>query len=123
MQVNSDTGANYKYNELGGNGSTAFSGSGTATGAFNTIQVPDDSTSNIFNNAEIYIPNYLSSSQKSMSVDAVVENNSASTNTQNRIQAWLWTGTSAISSLTFTAQGSTNFLQYSTAYLYGVKNA
>jgi hypothetical protein len=123
MQINGNTGANYQYRELIGNGSTASSGSGTNSANFNSIQVPNDATSNTFNNVEIYIPNYAGSTQKSISVDAVTENNSASTNVQARFQAWLWLQTSAINQLTFTSQGSTNFLQYSTAYLYGISNS
>jgi hypothetical protein len=120
MQINANTGANYQYRELIGNGSTASSGSGTNSANFNSIQVPNDSTSSTFGNAEIYIPNYTGSTQKSISVDAVTENNSATTNVQVRLQAWLWLQTAAITRLTFTSQGSTNFLQYSTAYLYGI---
>jgi hypothetical protein len=122
MQINTDTGANYQYRELVGNGSSASTGSGTNSANFNSIQVPNDATSNTFNNVEIYLHNYAGSTQKSISVDAVTENN-ASTKVQVRLQAWLWLQTSAITQLTFTSQGATNFLQYSTAYLYGINKS
>jgi hypothetical protein len=75
-------------------------------------------TANVFNNTDIYIPNYASANNKSFSVDEVAENN-ATTGYQNII-AGLWSNTAAITSITLTCTG---FLQYSTAYLYGVKNS
>jgi hypothetical protein len=34
-----------------------------------------------------------------------------------------WSTTSAITSIKIEAQGGVNFVQYSTAYLYGIKNS
>jgi hypothetical protein len=72
-------------------------------------------TANVFNNTEIYIPNYTSSNNKSFSVDNVAENN-ATTGYQNII-AGLWSNTAAITSLTLTCTG---FLTNSTFSLYGL---
>lgn len=77
-------------------------------------------TSNTFNSAEIYIPNYAGSTNKSISVDSTQENNGTSI-VQN-LTAGLWSNTAAITSLSFGTAGG-NLVQYSTAYLYGVKNA
>lgn len=118
IQYNGDTASNYTYTELVGTGASTSSGTAT-TVRHNTIAPPDNTTANTFGNIEIYIPNYLSSSQKSSSVDAVTENNSTSTDVQMRIQAWRWSGTNAISSIKIFAPGQT-ILQYSTAYLYGI---
>jgi hypothetical protein len=71
------------------------------------------------NNMDIYLPNYAGSTNKSFSVDNVTERN-ASTADANLI-AGLWSTTSAITSISVAAAAS--FVQYSTAYLYGVKNA
>jgi hypothetical protein len=80
-------------------------------------------TSNTFSNCDIYIPNYTSSNNKSLSADSVIENNAAST--VMTLNAGLYTSSAAITGVTLTygtgSQGS--FIQYSTAYLYGVKNA
>jgi hypothetical protein len=78
-------------------------------------------TANTFGNGEIYIPNYAGSTQKSVSADAVAENNSA-TYIYSALNAGLWTGTAAITSIKLLIP-SYNFVQYSTAYLYGVSNA
>ena len=78
------------------------------------------STANSFSNWELYIPNYAGSTAKSMSVDAVTENN-ATTGQANTLAAGLWSGTSAITNISFAPAYS--FLQYSTAVLYGIKNS
>jgi len=77
-------------------------------------------TASTFSNTEIYIPNYAGSTNKSYSVDTVVENNA--TGTPMALAAGLWSNTAAITSITLTANTG-NYVQHSTAYLYGVKNA
>jgi hypothetical protein len=74
-------------------------------------------TSNTFSNSAVYIPNYRTSAAKSVSGDAVAENNA--TGAQMRIDAALWNNTDAINSITITV-GSGNFVQYSSATLYGI---
>ena len=78
------------------------------------------STSNTFTSYSLYIPNYLSSNQKSSSLDSVTENNSTTAFTW--LGARLWQYTAAITSITFRLQFST-YAVGSTFYLYGVKNA
>ena len=83
-----------------------------------------NTTASTFGNLEIYIPNYTSSNYKSASFDMVFENNSTSTNGAIAgFQAGLWTNTAAITSLAITSGGGTNFVQYSTFYLYGIKSS
>jgi len=81
------------------------------------------STANTFGNNFIYIPNYASSNYKSISVDAVTENNSATTGTFHYLSANLWSNAAAITSIKFEVNDGHNFLQYSTATLYGIKNS
>jgi hypothetical protein len=94
-----------------GNGSGAFSGSETIFWI-----TPSSATANTFGNAELYITNYAGSTAKSMSIDAVTENNGSTA--YSFLSADLENGTSAITSVTLTA--TTLFAQYSTATLYGV---
>lgn len=98
---------------LRGNGSAAGSGSYAYTiGATNGSA----STSNTFTTSTIYIPNYANTSyNKSFSGDTVQENNA--TTAYATMIAGLWSSTAAINQLTFVA----NFVQYTTAYLYGIK--
>ncbi len=78
-------------------------------------------TANTFGNGSMYIPNYAGSNNKSVSVDAVTENNSV--NAINFLTAGLWSNTAAITSITLTTESGTNFVQYSTATLYGIKSS
>lgn len=110
----------YNYREITGDGTSGYSGSGT-TDRFNTVMNANTSTSNTFSNVEFYLPNYNSSSNKPLSTNAVIESNENNGAIQVRLQTWLWSSTSAINVIQlFPAAG--NFVQYSTATLYGIKN-
>ena len=86
------------------------------------IRIPaSTSTASIFGNAIIYIPNYLSANNKSVSIESVNENNA--TTAFMELMAGLWSDTSAINRITLTENNGANFVQYSTATLYGVANA
>lgn len=104
---------NLSQRRLRGNGSTASSGTNTylemAANASGT-------TANTFSNAQVYISNYAGSTNKSVSLDWVMENNVAEAYQQ--IAAGIWSSTAAITSIQ--VYGSSNFVQYSTATLYGV---
>jgi len=78
---------------------------------------------NIFGNYEVYIPNYASSNHKSLSSDAVTEENTTDVYGVGFV-AGVWASTDAITSILLQdLHGGTNLLQYSTAYLYGISNA
>ena len=116
----------YTYRNLLGDGSNASSVNNTNDGEGSTgIMVfsldQANSTASTFGNAEIYIPNYRSSNNKSVSADGVMELNG--TNASIGLTAGLWSNTAAITSITLTPQisGSTfNFVANSTFSLYGV---
>ena len=121
LQFNSDTGSNYKWLRVGGAGSGS-AGSDAASSTTSIIYefVGNNSTANTFANAEIYIPNYTSANQKSVSIDSVGENNA--TTAYATLASGLWTSTAAITSIKLFSSGNT-ILQYSTFYLYGVSNS
>jgi hypothetical protein len=81
----------------------------------------NNATSNTFGNHEIYVTNYAGSTLKSMSAEAIAENNSTSS-WQATMTAGLWSNTAAINRVTLTP-GSSSFIQNSTAILYGIKNS
>jgi hypothetical protein len=127
LRINSDTGANYNWTRIYGDGGAAVSQRGSIIGAPYTSfvlfggVVGNNATSNTFGNGEVYLPNYANTSaQKSMSQDGVTENNSA--DSYVFMTAGLWQSTSAITSVGLTLS-SGNFMQYSTAVLYGIKNS
>ena len=78
-------------------------------------------TASTFSNDMLYFPNYTGSTAKSYSSDSVQENNSTSAWEVNLV-AGITTATSAISTIKIFAS-SGNLVQYSTAYLYGVKSS
>jgi hypothetical protein len=115
----SSTGYSGRY--LEGNGAAASSGSySSLTQAWSGLASTNNQTASTFGNSEIYIPNYAGSTNKSFSVDAVNENNG--TTAYADLLAWLWSNTSAITSIELNANGST-FATYSNFYLYGIKNS
>jgi len=78
-------------------------------------------TANTFGNGELYIPNYAGSSNKSLMIDSVAENNSSAAYLM-QIHAGLWANSAAITSMKFTP-ATGNYAQYSIFYLYGIKNS
>ena len=110
---NSTTG--YTLRQLFGSGSSASSGNSNVSIYFDVVGA--NATSTTFGNAEFYIPNYTSSNNKSVSFDGVTENNATEAYTE--LYAGLWSNSAAITSIKLTST-SGNFVQHSTAYLYGI---
>ena len=108
-----NTGGTYTRRTLLGSGSAASSN--TSAVDFRISQSGD--TASTFGNSEIYIPNYAGSTTKSYSVDSVNENNA--TAAFQAITAGLWNQTAAITSIILTP-GSGNFVEHSSATLYGI---
>jgi|688.fasta_scaffold277550_2 hypothetical protein len=121
LQFNSDTGSNYSYRQLYGTGSAAGSGNATTSGAYIGTCTAATATASTFGNLDTYIPNYAGSANKSVSADAVTENNA--TGSFVNLVASLWSNTSAITSIRILSLNGNNFVQYSSAYLYGISNA
>lgn len=122
LRLNSDTGNNYSWTYLLGNGSAASSGVNSALD-YDSLGAADGATatSNTFANGELYIPNYLSSTKKPMSsINAQEDNNTAA---QLWVNALLWQGTAAITSLTFSVNIGPNFVSGSSFFLYGISNS
>lgn len=113
----------YSAKQLYGSGSAVGSGAGGGGTTYldGGIIGQSTNTANTFSNQELYIPNYAGSNNKSVSVDSVNENNA--TEAYAIFNADLWSNTAAITSISLTPQNGVTFVQYSTAYLYGVKNA
>lgn len=81
----------------------------------------DGATANTFGNVEIYIPNYTSSNKKPISGVGVSENNNI--NVQEYVSAGLWSSTAAITSIQLVPYDGLVWNEYSTVYLYGIKNS
>jgi hypothetical protein len=120
ITVNGST-ADYSGKRLFNNVGTSAASTNTNTANLNPSGgVGSGFTANTFGNTEIYIPNYTSANFKSFSIDGTPENNAVEN--YNTIVAGLWSNTAAITSIGLVASGG-NFVQYSTATLYGIKNS
>jgi hypothetical protein len=121
LTVNGNTSSIYSRTDLMGSGSSASSSrsSSQTSTQLDTNTIPSQDT-NIFNNAEYYIPNYLSATAKPLSAYAVGDRNT--TEAYITVTAGLANTTSAISSIKLENLTS-NFVTGSTFYLYGIKNS
>jgi hypothetical protein len=111
-------GTGYSVIRLIGNGSAASSSSGSGGGTELYSGISSYATST-FSNFEHYIPNYAGSTNKSLSIDAVSEDNN--TEAYAGLHAGLWANTAAITSIAYTNINADNFATNSTATLYGIK--
>lgn len=121
MRFNSDTGSNYTYHKLQGNGSAADAG-----GSANTNQVYF--ADNIINN------NTTASSYSAFVIDILDYKNTNKYKTVRGLAGWtvdgsgyggissgVWQNTNAITSINLVPSG--NFIQYTQFALYGIRGA
>ena len=121
INFNSDTGNNYAWHQLGGNGTVAFAQASSST---NTIYAAyctsNNAGSNVFGVSIIDILDYGSTSKyKTLRNLTGADNNG---NGNLTLGSGLWQSTSAITSITIDQWDGTNFNQYSHFALYGVKD-
>lgn len=111
--------SNYSERLLYGEGSGTPTSSNRSGSDFQWVYGnASSSTASTFSSGEMYIPNYASSNNKSVSSDSVTENN-ATANIM-AITAGLWADSAAITSIKLNNNGG-SFVQHSTATLYGIK--
>ena len=122
VQFNASGGTAYSDKRLEGSGSSAGSTSDSSQNVNYSayVAVGSSATTSTFGNTSYYISNYAGSTNKSLSIDGVTENNG--TTAYATLTAGLWANTSAINQIVLTL-GNGNFAQYSTAYLYGISNS
>lgn len=99
----------------GGGSSTA---SYSATYGIEGACPASTATANTFSNDEWYIPNYAGSTNKSVSMTSVSENNV--TVVGMLAVAGLWANTAAITDISFSLWYGPNFKAGSSVYLYGI---
>ena len=117
MYVNNNGASIYSQRNLDGDGATTGSNSASSASGFVIAANGSGQTANTFGNASVYIPNYTGSTNKSISVDSVLENNA--TSVLMRLTAGLYASTTAITQLDF-LYASGNLAQHSTISLYGI---
>lgn len=112
----------YSYRMIEHTGTNIYTGSGTSASSLPlAVSIGPAATSNVFSNTFIYIPNYAGSKNKAVSSDDTMENDSSSI--YSHVVRGMWSNTNAITSINLVNDNASNFTQYSTAYLYGIKNS
>jgi hypothetical protein len=119
LRFNSNT-SSYSARQLFGSGASASSNTPGETD-IGICGYTTTTTASTFGNLSVYVPNYASSNNKSWSCDSVQEANVTSTVYSNLV-AGRWANTAAITAFTMGAKTG-SFNQYSTFYLYGIKNS
>ena len=125
LRFNSDSGSNYSYHNLSGNGTTA-----SATGSATQTSIRQDNsstnngeTANIMTVGIIDIHDYASTTKnKTVRTFQGNDNNGNSTGII-RLNSGLWMSTSAINTITLTLNLANNFTTQSVFALYGIKGA
>lgn len=122
LQFNSDTGSNYSYHYLQGTGSAATAGAGSSTTVMLIPTAPGNTaTSNTFGAGVVDILDYANTNKyKTMRALGGDDRNGAG---EILLESGSWRNTNAITTLTFKAASASNFAQYSTFALYGIKGA
>lgn len=119
MRVNGDTGANYAWHKLYGNGTSALSTAITSTGSYRfTIDAANDAA-NIFSPAVIDILDYANTN-KYKTIRGASGKRGSTTVYDVALTSGVWMSTTAVTSLEFVVQSG----QYATGSrfsLYGIK--
>jgi hypothetical protein len=113
-----NTSSIYTMRRIGGTGSSVFSDSGSGTAMSFGMSTSTTATANTFGSSEYYIPNYTSSVSKSASAEGVAETNA--TATYAVLNACLMATNNPITDIKLYPALATNFVQYTTATLYGI---
>lgn len=125
IRINNDTTTgNYTYHYINGDGATATSGqeNGSYSGAVVYRIGGSASTASIFGVAVTDILDYANTNKyKTLRSLGGVDNNSSSPVGEVYFGSNLWLSTSAISSLVIVPRTGTNFVQYCSFSLYGIK--
>jgi hypothetical protein len=128
LRVNGDSGSNYSRHRLEGEGTAAYAdGSASVT---STQQLPSTGGASLANNFAGFVIDILdyanTNKYKTIRTLTGYENNgNGSGNDRGDIQlnSGSWQNTAAITSISFTINDASNFVQYTTFALYGIKGA
>jgi len=120
LRFNADTGSNYTYHFLDGNGSSASAGAGTSqTRILAGRAGAANSGSNIFGTNVVDVLDYANANKyKTARILGGIDRNGDG---NIRLDSGVWMNTAAVTSLTIMPTTGNNFVQYSHFALYGVK--
>lgn len=124
VRLNGDSGQNYNWKMFWGGGNSNYGAysQNVATNynrSFFAYATSGNYTANTFGNTEIYIPNYKSTLNKSVSIDSVGEHNSGTA--YRSFTSGIYSTSSPITSINiFVENGTDNFAEGTTVSLYGI---
>jgi hypothetical protein len=123
VTFNADTGSNYSWHYVQGNGSTAATNNSTSSGLtsfiLNRAAPGAGQNSNVFGAGVIDVLDYADTNKyKTTRTLGGFDDNSVG---EISLQSGNWRSTSAVTSLTLTIGAGVNFVQYSSFALYGIK--
>jgi len=119
-RLNSDTGSNYAYHVLAGDGATA-SANATSSSAFTygMIETAASTASNIFTVAVIDILDYANTNK--YKTIRTLQGYDANGSGNIRLNSGLWMNTGAVNAFRLYPDGAASFVQHSHFALYGIK--
>jgi hypothetical protein len=126
IKVNDLNTSIYNTIQLEGDGATASTDIATSVAPTSGANVgygyasQATNTANTFGNTSFYFPNYAGSTNKSLSADSVSENNA--TTAYAALRAGLIATTNAITKIELIPTATFNWVQYSSASLYGISS-
>jgi hypothetical protein len=124
INFNSDTSANYSYHNLRGNGSAAAAGGGSSASYIYLDVASGTSVSNFFGVGITDILDYANSNKyKTTRSLTGIDTNGTVAGEGGRValQSGSWRNTAAITSIVIAPLNGTQFNQYSSFALYGIK--
>jgi hypothetical protein len=120
--VNGDTGANYTYHYIEGDGTSVSAGNDFSTATALISQEPGSTQgANVYGSFVMDLLDYANTNKyKTIRNLTGVDNNGT-----GKIQLWssVWQSSSAITSIVFSSASSNNFAQYTQFALYGIRGA
>jgi len=125
ITANSDTGSNYAWHNLEGNGSSvSASGGASDTRILSTRFAASSVASNTLGAIVIDVLDYGSTTKyKTFRLFGGVDDNNTAPATKIQVRSGLWLSTSAINSISFTTIGGDSWTTQTTLALYGIKEA
>ena len=118
IYLNDDSGSNYANVQLRGTGSASETFLSSSQTKIEILVCRSSDTANTFGSSELYISNYTSSANKSISANYVTENNGSTA--FQVIQAFSYATSSAISSIQVDPRGAGLHAEFTTYSLYKI---
>jgi hypothetical protein len=121
LTMNGDTGSNYAYHFVYGNGSNAVAANGVSQTYIRSAFAPRASaTTSSFGGLVLDVLDYKNTS-KNTTIRSLSGGDLNNTEGLIALCSGLWINTSAVTSLTFKPESGNNFPQYTSFTLYGIK--